>query len=96
MNAATISAVVVGALMLITFIGGLLRWFYKRGRDEQSLTSSIDRLDQTGNRQAKAAEELAAQVGGLRDTLEKHSETLVEHHWRLKALEGRTVEVKVQ
>ena len=95
MDLATISAVVMGALMLITFIGASARWLYKRGREEQSLTSSINRLDETGNRQAKAAEELAAQVGGLRDTIEKHSETLVEHHWSIKALESKTVEVKV-
>lgn len=95
MNAATISAVIMGAVMLITFIGAMARWLYRRGQEEQSLTSSIDRLDQTGNRQARAAEELAAQVGGLRVTLEKHGETLVEHHWRLHALENRTVEVKV-
>jgi len=90
---ATVGLFIIAAAGLIA---GGIAWLYRRGRQEQSLTSSIDRLDLTGNRQAKAAEELAAQVGGLRDVIEKHSETLVEHHWRIKALEGRTVEVKVQ
>jgi hypothetical protein len=95
-NAATISTVIMGGLMLIAAIAGIGRALYKRGREEQSLTSSIDRLDQTGQRQADAANELAGQVGALRVTIERHSETLVEHHWRLRALEDRTVEVKVR
>jgi hypothetical protein len=94
-NATTISAVLTVGLLLIAAIAGAGRALYKRGKEEQSLTSSIDRLDQTGQRQADAAVELAGQVGALRVTLERHSETLVEHHWRLRALEDKTAEAGV-
>jgi hypothetical protein len=71
MNAGTISAVVMAALMLIAAIGGVGRWLYRRGRDEQSLSSSV--------------RELAVQVGKLADKLDKHGDQLTDHEIRLRA-----------
>jgi hypothetical protein len=75
------AAVIAGAITAILgAILGIIAWFYRRGKSEQSLSSSVEK-------HAEATELLAAQVGGLRDTLEDHGNRLVEHHWRLKALE---------
>jgi hypothetical protein len=74
------------------FLGGglgVIAWFYRRGKSEQSLSSSVEK-------HAEATELLAAQVGGLRDTLEDHGNKLVEHHWRLKALEDSGLKVTVE
>lgn len=76
----TLAAVAGAVLAAMGSIGGILAWFYRRGRGEQRLSTSVDR-------NTEATTELAAQVGGLRDTLEAHGNTLTEHHWRLKALE---------
>lgn len=78
---ATVAAVAGGAVAFLTAIAAGIAWFYKRGKAEQSLSGSVER-------HAEATVLLAAQVGGLRDTLEAHGNTLVEHHWRIKALEG--------
>jgi hypothetical protein len=64
------------------FLSGAAAWFYRRGRAEQVLSSSIER-------NSDATEDLAAQVGGLRTTLESHTQILTEHHFRLKALEEK-------
>lgn len=96
MDASTIATVVIGVLAVLGAFGAILAWFYRRGQQEQSLAGSVKELSASGDRQAQAMETLAAQVGGLRVSLETHSETLVEHHWRLKALEDRKVEIKVQ
>jgi hypothetical protein len=77
----TVAAVVIATLALLSAIAATVAWFYRRGQGEQTLSSSVDR-------NSEATELLAAQVGGLRDTLEAHGTTLTEHHWRLKALEG--------
>lgn len=77
----TVAAVAGSTLAFLGAIGGAIAWFYRRGKLEQSLSGSVER-------HAEATEMLAAQVGGLRDTLEEHGNLLVEHHWRLKALEG--------
>jgi hypothetical protein len=68
-------------LAFLGVIGTAVAWFYKRGKSEQSLSSSVEK-------HAEATVLLAAQVGGLRDTLEDHGNLLIEHHWRIKALEG--------
>lgn len=83
----TIAAVVIAVLAVLSTIGGLVAWLYRRGRQEQSLASSVERQADATNRNTVATEMLAAQVGGLRDTLEAHGNTLTEHHWRLRALE---------
>ena len=83
----TIGTVVMAALLLMGGIAGTIAWFYRRGKDEQSLSDSVKQQAVATNRNTAATELLAAQVGGLRDTLESHGNTLVEHHWRLKALE---------
>lgn len=80
MDAAQISTVVVTGLAVLGTMGGVTAWFYRRGQQEQSLASSVER-------HADATEMLAEQVGGLRKTLESHDKMLTEHHWRLKALE---------
>ena len=83
-----IGVVIGAAVAALTALAAAGHWFYKRGRDEQSLSSSIDRQAVATSKNTEATEMLAAQVGGLRDTLEAHGNTLTEHHWRLKALEG--------
>jgi hypothetical protein len=85
----TIAAVAGATLAFLGAIGGAVHWFYRRGRIEQSLSGSVER-------HAEATVLLAAQVGGLRDTLEDHGNLLVEHHWRLKALEDTSVKVTVE
>ena len=80
MNAATIATVALAAISFLSLVAGGAAWLYRRGKDEQSLASSVDR-------HAAATEDLAGQVGGLRVTLEAHGATLTEHHFRLKALE---------
>ena len=89
MNTATIAAVVMATLMLVGAILGMISWFYRRGKSEQSLSGSVEK-------HAEATELLAAQVGGLRDTLQVHGETLVEHHWRIRALEQSGTRVTVE
>lgn len=78
----TVAAVVLAVVAALTAIAGIVAWIYKRGRGEQTLAGSVDR-------NSEATELLANQVGGLRDTLESHGNVLTEHHWRLKALEGK-------
>ncbi len=77
----TVAVVAASTVAFLGTIAAAIAWFYRRGRLEQSLSGSVER-------HAEATEMLAAQVGGLRDTLEEHGNLLVEHHWRLKALEG--------
>jgi hypothetical protein len=78
---ATIAAVTAAALTFAGLAVAFVAWFYRRGRNEQSLAGSVER-------HAEATGMLAAQVGGLRDTLEAHGNQLTEHHWRIRALEG--------
>jgi sensor domain CHASE-containing protein len=84
----TAATVIAACVVFLTLVGAVAAWLYRRGRDEQSLSSSVDKQADATNRNTVATEMLAAQVGGLRDTLERHGNTLVEHDWRLKALEG--------
>ena len=84
-----IATIVTAVIIALGAIVGVIAWFYRRGRSEQSLSSSVEK-------HAEATELLAAQVGGLRDTLEVHGNTLTEHHWRLKALEDSGVKVTVE
>lgn len=95
MSASTVAAFIAAAAVFLSLIGAIAAWLYRRGKDEQSLSSSVEKQAEATNRNTVATELLAAQVGGLRDTIETHGNTLTEHHWRLKALESRTVEVKV-
>ena len=81
MDIGMVAAVIAAVIAVIGGLAGFVAWFYRRGRNEQSLASSVER-------HAEATGMLAAQVGGLRDTLEAHGNTLTEHHWRLSALEG--------
>jgi hypothetical protein len=81
MNAATIATVLMAILGTLSIAGAGAAWLYRRGKDEQALSNSVER-------HAIATEDLAGQVSGLRTTLEGHSVTLTEHHFRLKALEG--------
>jgi membrane protein implicated in regulation of membrane protease activity len=81
MDLATVATVIAATLAGLATVVGVIAWFYRRGRSEQSLSNSVER-------HAEATEMLAGQVGGLRDTLEEHGNLLVEHHWRLRALEG--------
>ena len=78
MNAGTIATVVIAVLGVIAAAGGAIAWFYKRGRQEQSLANSVER-------HAEATSELATQVGKLSDKLEGHSSQLVDHEYRLRA-----------
>lgn len=84
-----IAEIAAAVLTVLAGLVGLIAWFYRRGRQEQALASSVDR-------NTEATNNLAAQVGGLRDTLESHSQVLTEHHFRLKALEEREVRVTVK
>jgi hypothetical protein len=86
-NPSTVAAIVLAVVASVGALATILRWFYQRGRGEEKLMLSMDRLTETGNRQAVAVDNLAGQVSGLRTSLEKHSERLTEHHWRLAALE---------
>lgn len=88
MHWATVSEVVMAVIVVMGAITATIAWFFRRGKQEGNLASSVEK-------HAEATTELAAQVGGLRDTLQAHGETLTEHHWRLKALEERKVEVRV-
>lgn len=84
---------------IIAFLGVLwavARFLYKRGRNEEAIASSIDRQAEATGRNTAATVELAAQVGGLKDILLSHGQTLTEHHFRLKALEEREVRVTVK
>jgi hypothetical protein len=82
--------VLITATVAVTgLLASAFAWIYKRGRSEQVLSSSIDR-------NSEATENLAAQVGGLRIILESHTQTLTEHHFRLKALEDREVKVTIK
>lgn len=96
MDVNQIATVAMGVLTVIGAIIGIIAWFYKRGRMEQAIAGSIDRQAEATNRNTSATNELAAQVGGLRVTLESHSQVLTEHHFRLKALEDREVRVTVK
>jgi phage shock protein A len=87
-NAAAISTVVIAALALLAAGGSSLAWFYRRGQAEQSLANSVAQ-------HAQATTELAAQVGGLRKTLEDHGQQLTDHHYRIKALETRRLQVQI-
>lgn len=84
-----VETVIATVLAGLGCLGGMLAWFYKRGRQEQALANSVDKNTEATNL-------LAAQVGGLRETLETHSQVLTEHHFRLKALEDREVKVTVK
>lgn len=75
-----IAEIAAAILTSLGALAALIAWFYKRGRQEEVLAGSVDRNTDATNL-------LAAQVGGLRDTLEAHAITLTEHHFRLKALE---------
>jgi hypothetical protein len=86
---ATVATVVIATLTFLGIIGGVANWLYRRGGNERDLSESI-------TRNTAATTELAAQVGGLRTTLEAHGNTLTEHHWRLKALEDTSVKVTVE
>ena len=85
----TVATIVMATVAILGVIGAGIAWFYRRGRDEQALSSSVDKNTDATNL-------LAAQVGGLRDILETHTVTLTEHHFRLKALEDREVKVIVK
>lgn len=78
MNAGTLSAVVIATLAILAAAGGGMSWLYRRGRDEQSLSNSVEQ-------HARATGELAAQVGKLSDKLESHGSQLVDHEYRLRA-----------
>jgi hypothetical protein len=92
MDLQTIGTVVLAVLAFLAATGGGVAWFYRRGRDEQSLASSVARQAEATELNTRVTEMLAAQVGGL---LEAHGNQLTEHHWRLKALEDRRLEVKI-
>jgi hypothetical protein len=77
-------------------LGGIVAWIDRRGDNRRGLSDQIAGLQETGDRQAAATTELAAQVGGLRVTLEDHGNRLTEHHWRLKALEDTSLKVTVE
>jgi hypothetical protein len=78
----TIATVALAIVGVLGLIGAAITWIFK-------LSSSL-------NRNTEATEDLAAQVGGLRVTLESHTQILTEHHFRLKALEDREVKVIVK
>lgn len=92
----TVATVAGSIVTVLTVLGITIRWFYHRGRNEEAIASSIDRQADATTRNTAATVELAAQVGGLRDTLQNHSQTLTEHHFRLKALEDREVKVTIK
>jgi len=92
----TIAAVAGTIIALLGILWAIVRSIYKRGRSEEAIASSIDRQAEATTRNTEATTELAAQVGGLRVTLESHSQVLTEHHFRLKALEDREVRVTVR
>lgn len=96
MSVTTIAAIVVAVISVLGLAGTGVAWLYKRGRTEQSLSDSVDRQAEATNRNTAATELLAGQVGGLRDTLEEHGNLLVEHHWRLNALENQKMKVTVE
>lgn len=75
-----IAEIAAAVFAVLGGLAGIIAWFYRRGKQEQALANSVDR-------NTEATTELAAQVGGLRVTLEAHSVTLMEHHFRLNALE---------
>lgn len=89
----TIATVAGSVVAVLGIFWGVLRSVYKRGRNEEAIASSIDRQADATTRNTEATTELAAQVGGLRVTLESHSQVLTEHHFRLKALEDQKVQV---
>ena len=91
----TIATAAGTIIALLALLWAIVRFIYKRGRDEQSIANSIDKQAEATNRNTSATNELAAQVGGLRVTLESHSQVLTEHHFRLKALEEKEREVRV-
>lgn len=91
-----IAAVAGSAVAVLGIFWGVLRFAYKRGRSEQTIASSIDKQAEATTRNTAATVELASQVGGLRVTLESHSQLLTEHHFRLKALEDREIRVTVK
>jgi len=92
----TIATVAGTIIALLGILWAIVRSIYKRGRNEEAIASSIDRQAEATTRNTEATTELAAQVGGLRVTLESHSQVLTEHHFRLKALEDREVKVIVK
>jgi len=71
MDAGTISTVVIAVLALLGAFGAIARWIYVRGKDEQSLSSSV--------------KELAIQVGKLADKMDRHGDQLTDHEIRLRA-----------
>jgi hypothetical protein len=94
--AETLATVGGTIIALVSIVGVILRSVYKRGRNEEAIASSIDRQAEATGRNTAATVELAAQVGGLKDILLSHGQTLTEHHFRLKALEDREVRVTVK
>jgi hypothetical protein len=94
--AETLATVGGTIIALVSVVGVILRSVYKRGRNEEVIASSIDRQAEATGRNTAATVELAAQVGGLKDILLSHGQTLTEHHFRLKALEDREVRVTVK
>jgi hypothetical protein len=96
LNPATISTVIIAFLALIAAIGGGMRWLYRRGRDEQTLSGSIEKQAEATDRNTAATADLAGQVGGLRKTLEDHGNRLIEHHYRIKALEDGGIKVSIE
>jgi hypothetical protein len=92
----TIATVAGSVVAVLGVLGVTVRWIDRRGRDQQSLTDSIQGLKETGDRQARAMEGLGAQVGGLAAEVSGLNVTLTEHHFRLKALEDREVRVIVK
>ncbi len=82
-----IAEIAAAVFAVLAGLAGVIAWFYRRGRQEQSLADSIDRQAEATTRNTDATVELAAQVGGLRETLLGQAQTLTEHHCRIKALE---------
>lgn len=73
--------------VIVGGISGLIAWFYRRGKHENSLEKALEANTKANAENTESNHQLSRE---LRDFKAETLATLRDHDWRIKILEDRT------